>query len=100
MGWRALGVCLLTYQDVHHLRTIREIIGRWAPPSDNNPTSAYARFVASRMGITVDEAVDLRSNNMLSKLAKAIAIEEGGAEIDWPPDPQAEGLQMALAASV
>lgn len=35
-GIRAIARTLITYQDKHGLRTIRQIIGRWAPPNENN----------------------------------------------------------------
>src|SRR5574344_1223737 len=44
-GVRALLVTLRTYVVKHHLRTVREIITRWAPPSDGNNTEAYIKFV-------------------------------------------------------
>lgn len=44
-GVRALLVTLRTYVVKHHLHTAREIISRWAPPSDGNNTEAYIKFV-------------------------------------------------------
>lgn len=44
-GVRALLVTLRTYVVKHHLHTVREIITRWAPPSDGNNTEAYIKFV-------------------------------------------------------
>lgn len=44
-GVRALLVTLRTYVVKHHLRTVREIITRWAPPSDGNNTEKYIKFV-------------------------------------------------------
>lgn len=44
-GVRALLVTLRTYVKKHHLHTVREIITRWAPPSDGNNTEAYIKFV-------------------------------------------------------
>lgn len=44
-GVRALLITLRTYVTKHHLHTVREIITRWAPPSDGNNTEAYIRFV-------------------------------------------------------
>ena len=44
-GVRALLVTLRTYVVKHHLHTVREIINRWAPPSDGNNTEAYIKFV-------------------------------------------------------
>lgn len=37
--------------------TPAQIINRWAPPSDGNPTQAYAQYVASRLGIGVNDPV-------------------------------------------
>lgn len=47
MSWgvRALLITLRTYVVKHHLHTVREIITRWAPPSDGNNTEAYIKFV-------------------------------------------------------
>lgn len=47
MAWgvRALLITLRTYVRKHHLHTVREIITRWAPPSDGNNTEAYVKFV-------------------------------------------------------
>lgn len=47
MSWgiRALLITLRTYVKKHHLHTVREIITRWAPPSDGNNTEAYIKFV-------------------------------------------------------
>lgn len=44
-GVRALLVTLRTYVVKHHLHTVREIITRWAPPSDGNNTETYIKFV-------------------------------------------------------
>lgn len=44
-GVRALLVTLRTYVVKHHLHTVREVITRWAPPSDGNNTEAYIKFV-------------------------------------------------------
>lgn len=94
-GWRALAVCLLTYQDVHGLRTVRQIINRWAPPSDGNPTSAYAAFVAGWMGVRPDADVDLHHGPTMLGLVTAIATEEGGAQIKWPAAEKVAGLREA-----
>jgi len=37
--------------------TPAEIINRWAPPSDGNPTQDYAAYVAGRLGIGVNDPV-------------------------------------------
>jgi hypothetical protein len=45
-GIRALAKILLTYQNHDGLKTVRGIIGRWAPAVENN-TSAYVAAVAA-----------------------------------------------------
>ena len=44
-GVRALLITLRTYVVKYHLHTVREIITRWAPPSDGNNTEKYIKFV-------------------------------------------------------
>lgn len=44
-GVRALLVTLRTYVKKYNLHTVREIITRWAPPSDGNNTEKYIEFV-------------------------------------------------------
>lgn len=44
-GIRALLITLRTYVVKHHLHTVREIVTRWAPPSDGNNTEKYIEFV-------------------------------------------------------
>ena len=45
-GYRAIFVLLHTYRVRHGLRSIREMISRWAPPSENR-TEAYIRAVSA-----------------------------------------------------
>lgn len=47
MSWgvRALLITLRTYVTKYNLHTVREIISRWAPPSDGNDTEKYIEFV-------------------------------------------------------
>lgn len=44
-GVRALLVTLRTYVVKYRLHTVREIITRWAPPSDGNNTEKYIEYV-------------------------------------------------------
>lgn len=37
--------------------TVLEFYMKYAPPSDNNPTNAYASFVAKALGVTVDTPI-------------------------------------------
>lgn len=53
----AAGGRLLDSYAARGLVTPAQIINRWAPPSDNNPTQAYAQYVAQRLGIGVNDPV-------------------------------------------
>lgn len=92
-GVRALCKILLAYQDKHGLRTIEQIINRWAPSSEND-TGAYVADVAHRMGVGADEDIDVHSAGVLSALAGAIAIHETGHHLDVAAI--AGGAQRAL----
>lgn len=76
-GIRALARTLLTYQSQHNLKTIRQIINRWAPPVENN-TDAYVRAVAEKVGVYPDEAVEVDSIATMLPLVKAIITHENG----------------------
>ena len=53
-GWRAAFVILCrTYYGKYKLKTIRDIVTRWAPPKENN-TPAYIRHVSDYTGIGPD----------------------------------------------
>lgn len=74
-GLRALAVLLITYQDRHGLRTLRDIIARWAPPAEND-TAAYLAAVARRIGVGPDDPLDLHRHDRLRPLVEAIVAHE------------------------
>lgn len=55
--------------------TPAKIINRWAPPSDNNPTSTYAQYVAGQLGIGLNDRV---SPAQAAAVAAAIERFENG----------------------
>ncbi|HDZ3463817.1 TPA: structural protein [Pseudomonas aeruginosa] len=83
-GIRAIARTLITYQDKHALRTIRQIISRWAPPSENN-TESYIRQVAARVGAAPDARIDVYDYRTMRTLVEAIVRHENG------PGPLPEG---------
>lgn len=92
-GIRALAVLLINYQDRYGLRTIRQIIGRWAPPTENN-TEAYVNAVARMTGRGADEVLDLHEYGDLRPLVEAIiAYENEGYR--YPRYVVDKGLEMA-----
>ena len=78
-GIRALARTLIVYQDKHNLRSIRQIISRWAPSVENN-TNAYVRAVAADTGLDADQPLDLHRFDHLLPLTKAIIRHENGQQ--------------------
>ncbi len=86
-GIRALARTLIAYQDRVGLKTIKQMIGRWAPPNEND-TGAYVRAVAASVGVGPDDEIDVHDYAILRPLTLAIIRHENGqqpytdAEID------------------
>lgn len=93
-GVRALLITLRTYVVKHHLHTVREIITRWAPPSDGNNTERYIKFVessieygCSKLTMTL-QPKDFKkefqhSECILYLIAKAICKMESGYDLSY-----------------
>ena len=81
-GWRA-AFYLLTRTCYHKYRlyTIRSIVNKWAPPSENN-SKAYVENVSRLTGIDPDEALGIPSEKPQRWIALgvAMAIQENGFE--------------------
>lgn len=93
-GIRALAMLLITYQDRHGLRTIRQIINRWAPPTENR-TSSYVSFVDQQLPRhTADDPLNLHNYQDLREMVVAIITHELGG---MPYDDATidEGLRLA-----
>lgn len=93
-GVRALLVTLRTYVVKHHLHTVREIITRWAPPSDGNNTEKYIEFVEKAVRdidtpiILTLQAMDFKpefqhSECILYLIAKAMCKVESGYNLSY-----------------
>ena len=80
-GYRAIFVLLDTYRIRYGLDTIRGMISRWAPPSENH-TETYIRAVAADTGIDPDEPLDTLDPATMIPLAAAISRVENGAAAD------------------
>lgn len=79
-GFSAADKLLQTYASKYHLNTIRGIINRWAPPSENN-TAAYIAHVSKWTGLTLDERLDMADPRVRAKLESAMARQESGLRI-------------------
>ena len=79
-GWRAAFYLLTrTYYHKYRLYTIRGIISRWAPSSEND-TSAYIQNVSRLTGIDPDEPIGIPSDkpSRWMMVGAAMAIQENG----------------------
>lgn len=76
-GLRAIARILVRYQDHHGLHTIRQLIGRYAPPNENS-TDAYIAFVSKRTGFHPDQPLDLHTYEHMKPLVVAIVTKEVG----------------------
>ena len=85
-GWRAAFHLLTrTYYHKYRLYTIRTIIRRWAPSSEND-TSAYIANVSLLTGIDPDEPIGIPSDRPSRWMAVGVAMaiqENGTTSIDW-----------------
>lgn len=76
-GYRAMFVLLDTYARRYGLNTIRGMISRYAPPSENN-TEAYIAAVCEWTGIAADEVLDTRSRRDMVPIVVAMSRIENG----------------------
>jgi hypothetical protein len=78
-GIRALARTLIVYQDKHGLRSVRQIINRWAPAAENN-TEAYVQAVAKVTGFDPDRQLDMHSFTDLKPVVAGIIRHENGQQ--------------------
>lgn len=76
-GYRAAMKILQGYQKNYGLKTIRTIISRWAPPSEND-TPSYIATVSRVSGIGADKVVDLMKQNDMTRIVAGMSQVENG----------------------
>lgn len=76
-GIRAMAITLITYQDKYTLCTVRDIISRWAPSSEND-TLAYVSAVCRQMKVGPDDILNMHDYDYLCPLVEAIIRHENG----------------------
>ena len=80
-GYRAIFKILSNYYYKYSLKTIRQMITRWAPPKENH-TDKYIKFVANAAGISADETVNIKDMRLMIKLVGGMSKMENGIEPD------------------
>ena len=92
-GIRAICRILLAYQADDGCRTIRQLIRRWAPPSEND-TDAYVAAVSRACGLGPDDLACVRQASVMTPMAEAIIRQETG-EQPYPSPLIAKALALA-----
>ena len=76
-GYRAAFRILHTYITKYKLSTIRDIISRWAPPSENN-TRMYTLTVVEHSGIDERDKIYYTNKEDIVKIVMAMSYVENG----------------------
>ena len=77
MGIRALVKTLLTYYHKHLLRTVEQIIDRWAPAIEND-TNAYINAVCGDLRVSPADVINLDTPETMLVIVRAIIKHENG----------------------
>jgi hypothetical protein len=77
-GFRAGAKTLRTYRSKYGINTVRGIISRWAPSTENN-TSNYVSFISKQLGISPDLIIDVTNSEMCAQLIYAMSKMEAGS---------------------
>jgi hypothetical protein len=80
-GYRAMFVLLDTYRVRYSLNTLREMISRYAPPSENH-TGLYIDTVCNLTGVEPDEIINTRSRKTMVPIVAAMSRIENGCVAD------------------
>lgn len=91
-GYRAAFAILRTYYRRYKLDTIGKMVGRWAPPSENN-TRGYVATVCKRTGIPADKKLGFYKTEMCGIVAAMSFVENGVVADDADVD---EGWTMLV----
>ena len=79
-GYRAMFVLLDSYRRRYGLDTIRQMLNRYAPATENF-TESYIRYVVRRTGIRADEKLDTLSARDMIPIVAAMSEIENGAKV-------------------
>ena len=98
-GVRAGALNLYASQEKHGNNSVRDIITRWAPPSEND-TEAYVQRVSNDLGVSPDDNLgSLRDNpDVTTDLLSSMAKHEGatvGSDGKYTQDVIENGVAMA-----
>lgn len=78
-GIKAVDDNLKAYGTKHKINTLRGVISRWAPPSEND-TEAYIKNVSQKTGLKPDEEIDLSNPTIRHIISGPIILQEQGLQ--------------------
>jgi hypothetical protein len=78
-GYRAMFVLLHTYEVKHRCHTLRDIINRYAPPSENN-TANYLRRVVDATHLSPDDSISTTDGAVMTAVVAAMSEVENGVK--------------------
>lgn len=93
-GLRALARVMRSYYSQGRT-TVAAIIGRWAPPNENN-TQAYIAQVAASLGVSPMTPLVL-TDDVLSRIMEAIVKHENGSQ-PYSPELFAQAINLERSA--
>lgn len=79
-GLRALAKDLVNQQRLHDLHTVAQIITKYAPPEDDNDTTAYIAAICSALGVAATDPVNLEDAGVLERFVTAVVWHEEGQQ--------------------
>lgn len=80
-GYRAAFKLIKKYIEVYECDTIRKIINRWAPPTENN-TNNYVEHVCAWQCLDEDAKITTSNYNGLVRLVIGMTMVENGKDYD------------------
>lgn len=97
-GVQAAVEVLHRYESAYGINTLRGMIGRWAPPNENN-TANYIAHMERHVGVSADARLNLNDPTLMAKIIQAKGYMENGAgpmQRTFTPQVIARGVQMAF----
>lgn len=94
-GIRAAAKNLVNQQRFHSLRTVHQIISKYAPPSEND-TESYIASVCKRLSVDRDTVLDLEKPDALRQFLIAVFWHENG-QMPYDDDLIDRAVKRALA---
>ena len=78
-GYRAVFALLHSYHKRQGLRTLRQMLNRYAPPVEND-TEGYIKQVARNAGVDPDTPIDVLDRDTMIPVVSAICNVENGVK--------------------